>query len=179
MDKIMRRIARHNTGLTLIESLMAIGLLAVCITAITTPFTAAAQNEVEDARRTIAAGLAREMMEEILAVDFYDPDGPSLPGPESDETDRSNFDNFDDYDGYTEADGAICGLDGTVMEDPASEGLSRSVTVDYVYVYGQSGAASPTFVRISVVVRQNGHDVANVVRLVYAKDSLVAEPIVE
>jgi len=179
MDKTMRRIASHNSGLTLIESLMAIGLLAVSITAVTMPFTAAAQAEIADAQRTIAAALAREMMEEILAVDFYDPDGPSLPGPEGDETDRLCFDNFDDYDGYTEADGAVFGLDGTVMEDPASKGLSRSVTVDYVYVYGQSGPASPTFARISVVVRHEGHDVANVVRLVYAKDSLVEEPIVE
>ena len=137
MDKIMTRFASHNSGLTLLESLMAIGLLAISITAVTMPFAAAAQAEIVDAQRTIAAALAREMMEEILAVDFYDPDGPSLPGPDSNETDRSCFDNVDDYDGYTEGDGAVFGLEGTVMEDPASQGLSRSVTVDYVYVYGQ------------------------------------------
>lgn len=163
----------HNKGFTLIESLMAAALLAVCIIAVTMPFTVAAGIELEDARRTIATALAREMMEEILALDFYDPDGPSEPGPEIDETTRSDFDNLDDYHGYTETDGNVCSIDGTAMDDPASRGLSRHVTAEYVYVDGQSLADAPTFVRISIQVRHDGRAIAAASRLLYARDSAV------
>lgn len=159
--------------MTLIESLIAISLLALSITAITMPFTAAAQVEMEDGRRTIATALAREMMEEILAADFYDPDGPSLPGPESDEMSRSAFDNLDDYDGYAEADGNIRGLDGTIMADPAARGLSRTVTATYGYIYGQPIGGNPTFIFIHVVVQSDGVDMVDLVRLVYDRDSVV------
>ena len=169
----MRRIASHNAGFTLLESLMAIGLLALSITAITMPFTVAAQIELEDAQRTVATALAREMMEEILSLDFYDPDGPSAPGPESDEIVRWDFDNMDDYDGHTEADGEILSIGGTAMDGPASRGLSRTVSVEYGYVDGQSVESSPTFALITVEVRSDGKAVMTVTRLAYAMDSVV------
>lgn len=172
-ENTMKRVAKHNAGLTLIESLMAMSLLAISITAVTMPFTAAAMAEMEDARRTIAAALAREMMEEVLALPFYDPDGPSVQGPEVSEVARADFDNIDDYHGYTEADGNINSADGEVMSDPACQGLSRSVTVEYGYVDGQDVGETPTFVQISVVVQYEGSDVVSIVRLVYARDSIV------
>ncbi len=152
---------------------MAAGLLAISITAITMPFTAAAMAEMEDAKRTIASALAREMMEEILALDYYDPDGPTLPGPESDEMSRSDFDNLDDYDGYTEPAGEVRGLGGTIIDDPAARSLSRTVTATYGYVDGQPIEESPTFVSIHVVVQSDGVDMVEIVRLVYDRDSVV------
>ena len=175
IDNTMRRIAGHKTGFTLLESLMAVGLLAVSITAITMPFTIAAQIELEDAQRTVATALAREMMEEILSLDFYDPNGASAPGPEFGESTRRDFDNMDDYHGYTEADGEILSMDGTAMDDPAGRGLSREVLVEYGYVDGQSLENSPTFARITVEVRNDGNAVLNIARLVYARDSVVEE----
>ncbi len=169
----MNRVASHNAGFTLIESLMAISLLAVSITAVTMPFTAAAMAEIEDARRTVAAALAREMMEEILALDFYDPDGVSVQGPEAGETARADFDNIDDYHGYSEDEGDVRSADGSVMSDPASQGLSRSVTVEYGHVDEQDVDDTPTFVQVTVGVQYMGSDVANIVRLVYARDSIV------
>jgi len=175
MGENMRRTARNNTGFTLLESLIAASVLALSITAITLPFTAAAQTELEEARRTISLCLAREMIEEIISVDFYDPDGPSTPGPESSEYTRWDFDNIDDYNGYSETGDAIVGLDGEALTGLAAKDLTRSVTVEYVYVDGQPTTISPTFVRITVEVAYEGNVTASVTRLVYARDSIVEE----
>ncbi len=147
---------------------MAITLLAVCITAITGPFVAGAQNDQEDARSALATALASEMMEEVLASDYDDPDGASELGPESGESSRAKFDNIDDYDGYAESEWLIANQFGEVATGAAAEGLSRSVDVDYVYVSGQGGADPATFVRITVVVSHHDRPLATLVRLRYA-----------
>ena len=86
-------------GFTLIEALLASVVLAASVTAITVPFSSAAQNQHVEARRTQAVALAQELMEEILAQSFADdnPDTARNPGPEMGETDRRLFDNVDDY----------------------------------------------------------------------------------
>ena len=158
----------HRKGFTLIEALLAISLLAMGITAITVPFTAAAQNEVEDASQCLGGTLASEMMEEILSKPFNDPQGDSVPGPEVGESSRGNFDNIDDYDDYEESAGSIADAFGSVVTDPAAYNLSRHVDVDYAYVNGQDTDESPTFVRITVEMQQSGQPLLAVVRLVYA-----------
>lgn len=147
---------------------MAITLLAVCITAITGPFVAGAQNDQEDARSALATTLASEMMEEVMAADYDDPDGPGKLGPESGESSRAKFDNIDDYDGYTESEWLIANRSGDVATGAAAEGLSRSVEVDYVYVSGQAGSDPATFVRITVMVSHHDRPLVTLVRLRYA-----------
>ena len=161
------RRQREGRGFTLVESLLAATLLAMTIAAITMPFTAAARNEQADARRTIATSLARELMEEILSRPFDDPNGPSSPGPETGELAREDFDNTDDYHGYSEAAGGIVDGDGNRVADSAAHGLSRSATVNYVYVSGQEMSDPPNFVRVQVEVRRDGQPLLTVTRLVY------------
>ena len=165
----MHRSTRQRVGggFTLVESLLASALLAMTIAAITMPFTAAARNEQADARRTVASSLAKELMEEILAQPFDDPDGSSNPGPEAGETDRANFDNIDDYHGYSEAAGQIVDGAGNRVADAAAHGLSRAATVTYVYVSGQDMSGTPDFVRIEVEMRRDGQPLLTVTRLVY------------
>lgn len=163
-ERIRRALVR---GFTLVEALLAAVILAMAIAAITMPFTAGAQHELEAARRTLGVTLAQEMMEEVLSKPFYDPNGESLCGPEAGET-RAGFDNIDDYDGYSEADGQIRSFDGSALGGPAVAGLTRHATAKYVYVSGQSHAEPPTFARITVEVKHRDRTIASLNRLVYA-----------
>ena len=157
----------RSRGFTLVEALLAAVVLAMAVTAITMPFSSGAMNDQVDARHTLAVNLAQEMMEEILSKPFSDPQGASAPGPEPGESRRAYFDNVDDYHGYTEGEGSIANRSGEVVTDPAAKGLSRRVTVQYVYVAGQETSQDPSFVRVVVEVRYNGDPVATLVRLVY------------
>lgn len=159
---------KRRTGFTLAESLLAVTLLAVGVVAITMPFTAGAQNEQDDVRRTLGAALAQEMMEEILAKPFNDPDGPSAPGPETGESSRAAFDNIDDYHSYDEPAGSVTDAYGSALSEKGATGLSRHVSVVYVYVAGQDIGESPTFARITVEVRYQGDELLTVTRLKYA-----------
>ena len=53
---------------------------------------------------TLAANLAQDLLDEIIARPFYDPDTPDdmTPGPELGESSRPLFDNADDYHGLSE-----------------------------------------------------------------------------
>ena len=69
-------------------------------------------------------------MEEILALPYDDPDGPSLPGPETGELVRANFDNADDYHGLSEAPGSVVDLAGALY-DASVQDFGRSVEAGY------------------------------------------------
>jgi len=150
------------------EALLAAVILAVAITAITVPFTAAAQNQQDEARSTLAVSLAQGMMEEILSKPFRDPQGSTQVGPDPGETSRSLFDNIDDYDGYTEGPGQIVTLNGKLVNDPAGVGLSRHVSTTYVYVSDQNTTVPSTFIRVTVTMKYRNQSVVILTRLAYA-----------
>ncbi|MCK4623791.1 MAG: prepilin-type N-terminal cleavage/methylation domain-containing protein [Phycisphaerae bacterium] len=152
-----------NSGFTLIEALLASVVLAMVVGAVVMPFTAGAANTVQNARSTLAINLAQDLMEEILAKPFHDPDGS-----DAGETGRSNWDDMDDYDGYSEAEGSIAGFDGVATGDPASTALTRNVTVASVYIAGQDQSEEPTFLRVTVNIRYHGDALVSLSRLVYA-----------
>lgn len=157
-------------GFTLLEALLAAVLLAMGIGAITMPFVAGAQNEHTDATRTQAINLAQEMMEVILALPFEDED-PNFarnPGPEPTEFSRYLFDNIDDFHGYSElSTGTAGGFHWNTTGDPIAGDLSRHVTATYVYLSGQDMTEPPSFIRVTVEVR-NPRDVpVTLTRLIY------------
>ena len=159
---------QFRIAFTLIEALLTAVVLAMAVTAILMPFNAGAQNEASDARRTLAVSLAQEMMEEILAKPFEDPQGHAFsPGPDGDERSRASFDNVDDYHNYNEPAGQIRSFDGAVIDEPAAVNLSRHVTATYVYVNGQDVSADPSFIRVVVEVRHRGVPIVTLTRLVY------------
>jgi len=155
--------AKSSTGFTLIEALLAAVVLAMAVAAIIMPFAAGAQATARDARTTLAVNLAQDMMEEILAKEFRDPGGGV-------ETGRSDWDNIADYHGYVEPAGAIRSFDGVGIDDPASVGLSRHVTVEPVYVSGQDTSEDPTFLRVIVEMHYHGTSLLRLTRLVYANE---------
>jgi hypothetical protein len=104
------------------------------------------------------------MLEEILSKSYSD--GRYTPGPTPGET-RATFDCMTDYDGYAESAGSIVASDGNVVVDPASPGLSRSVSAKYVYVTGQNTSVNPTFIRIAVTVSYQNQPLITLTRLVF------------
>ena len=158
---------RYCKGLTLLECLIAISLLAMCVIVLTVPANVTAEIELEDARRTMAGSLATEMMEEILTKDFDDPDGSTTRGPEWDEHSRERFDNVDDYHGYNDLPDEVLDMHGDAMVDPAASLLGRDVTVDYVYLPGQDIGQPYSFARIKVAVSYDGDTLHTLTRLVY------------
>ena len=164
----MRRQHRQSGGFTFIEALLASAILLMAITAITMPFSTAANTEQIQMRQTMAVGLAGELMEEILSKPFADPDGASSTGPETGEAVRGGFDNMDDYDGYEEGPGELVDLEGNLVDDPVAQQLSRSISATYVYVDGQDEGLSPTFILLEVEVSYRSVPLARISRLAYA-----------
>ena len=152
-------------GFTLLEALLAAVILAMVVGAIVMPFTVGAQNTAAASRQTLAVNLAQDLMEEILAKSFHDPDGAEVG-----ETGRSNWDDMDDYDGYSEAAGAIASFDGVVVSDPAAVGLTRGASVEGVYVSGQGPPDPVTFMRVTVEVLYHNQSQVELSRLVYANE---------
>ena len=163
-------LAELRRGFTLLESMLASVVLAISVFAVTLPFTASVRNDEAQQRRTVAAALAQEMMEEILAKPFSDPQGESACGPEAGESSRALFDNIDDYHSLNEQADTIAGFSGLAMTEAAAAGLSRHVTVEYVYVSGQETDQTPTFVRLTVEVRYGDTPLVKLTRLVYSRE---------
>lgn len=171
----MRNVTR-TTGkaFTLIEALMASVILAMTVSAAIMPFTCGMRNQQIESRQTIAVSLAEDLMEEIIVKPFEEPgDGDddyeleSNFGPDSGESSPASFSAIDDYDGYTEPAGQVIDPAGQVITDPAVAGISRHVTVSYVYVPGQDVTEPPNFFRIAVEVQYNGQPVVTLTRLVH------------
>ena len=95
-----RQIARPTrSALSLIEvvaSTMIVGMMAV---ATLNALGAATRSSATIGNRAIAAGLADELMSEIVQQPYSDPDGTNLFGRESGESasPRSAFDDLDDF----------------------------------------------------------------------------------
>ncbi len=165
-----RRLGQLRWGLTLLECMMASVVLAISVFAVTLPFTVGARNEEVQQRRTVAVALAQEMMEEILSKPFSDPQGLSMPGPETDEYSRWLFDNIDDYDSLYEYFGMYGDTTMQPVSDPAMIGLSRHVTTKYVYVSGQQTDQPPTFIRVTVEVRYESTPMVALTRLILSRE---------
>src|SRR6476659_8144751 len=123
---------QHNRcrGLTLIEvvaATMIVGLMAV---AALNALGAATKSANSIGNRAIAAGLADELMSEILMQSYSDPDGSPVFGHESGESSsvRSAFDDVDDYDGWNAKPPQY--RDGTVIPDRTD--WRQRVSVTYV-----------------------------------------------
>jgi len=120
----------ERTGLSLAESLLAAVLLALAVMAISMSLAAGHMQSHHAAQTGRAMRLAEELMEIILALPYYDPQGVSLEGPEAGESGRKGFDNIDDFHGYVEPAGAVTDMAGNPY--PAEYRMfRREVTTRY------------------------------------------------
>src|SRR5688572_26650145 len=106
-------------GMTLIEvvaSTMIVGMMTV---AALNALGAATRSAESLGNRSVAAGLADELMSEIVQTAYSDPSGSTGLGPDGSESTgpRSAFDDVDDYDGWNQL--PPQNRDGTTMPDRA------------------------------------------------------------
>ena len=162
---------QFRRGMTLMEALLASTMLAMGASAVLLPFSVGAQNEQEDARRTLALFLGRELMEEILSKPFADPQGSEAMGPDGGESSRALFDNIDDYngyqDGYGKSIGRIVGINNETIDGAAIVGLQREVVITYIHVSGQDLGAAPNFVRVEVIMKYMGDELLTLRRMAH------------
>ena len=87
---------RSARGLTLIEIVSAIAILAIAAAVGFGAMTSSLPQALEVGRTIVARELARDLLEEVLSKSFDD------PSPPDGESFRGSFDDVDDYNGYSE-----------------------------------------------------------------------------
>ncbi len=156
---------RSREGFTLVEAMLAVVVLSIAAAGVLLPFVGGAAVRAEGARRTLAAGLASDLMEQILKLPFHDPQGTDYSaGP-----DAGDLDNIDDYHGYNEAQGQVKDATGAVFADPKYVNFSRNVTCEYVAASPQPAPSNPAqcnFILVAVQVNYSGKETATIRRLV-------------
>jgi len=163
---------RRTRGFTLIEAMLAVTVLGFAAAGVLLPFVGGAAVRAEGVRRTLGAGLAGDLMEQIVRLPFHDPTGVASdysPEPESGETGPANFDNVDDFHGYTELQGQVKDATWAVFTDPKYANYSRKVTCEYAAAPPQPEPSSPAecnFILVTVQVDYSGKNVATLSRLV-------------
>jgi prepilin-type N-terminal cleavage/methylation domain-containing protein len=163
---------KSKEGFTLVEAMLAVVVLGIAAAGVLLPFVSGAAVRAEGTRRTLAAGLASDLMEQILRLPFHDPAGGTSdysPGPEPGETQPANFDNIDDFHGYTESEGQVKDATGAVFTDPKYVNFSRNVTCAYVAASPQPAPSDPAeckFILVIVQVNCSGRETATIRRLV-------------
>lgn len=105
------RMRQSQTGVTLIELVVAIVVVSLAVTAVLGVLTVNTAASADPMVRRQAVAIAESHLEEILLKPFDDPDGSDG------EASRPDFDDVDDYDGLTTSgardqfDVAIAGLE--------------------------------------------------------------------
>ena len=133
-------------GFTLAEAMIATVVLGIAAAGLLLPFTTGATIRAEGMRRTLAAKLASDLMEQIINTPF-------------DQV-------VDNFDGYAEPQGQVTDATGAVFTDANYANFSRDATCAYVYVPQESGTEDARFVRITVRVFYSGKQMAIINRLI-------------
>lgn len=137
---------KHRKGFTLAEAMIATVVLGIAAAGMLLPFTGGAAVRAEGTRRTLAARLAGNLMEEIVNTPFEQ----IITG----------------YDGYTEPQGQVKDASGIVFTDFSYAAFSRDVSCEYVYMPQESGNTGPKFIRVVVRVYYQGGEIATISRLI-------------
>ena len=137
---------KHRKGFTLAEAMIATVVLGIAAAGVMLPFTSGAAIRAEGTRRTLAAKLAGDLMEEIVNTPFEQ----IIAG----------------YDGYAESQGQVRDASGIVFTDLNYANFSRDVVCEYVYMPQESGDGELKFIRIIVRVHYSGREIAAISRLV-------------
>ena len=137
---------KNQKGFSLAEAMMATVVLGIAAAGVLLPFTSGAAVQAEGMRRTLAAKLASDLMEEIIRSPFGDI--------------------VDNYDGYAEAQGQVKDASGVVFTDLNYANFSRDVSCEQVYVPQESEDGESKFIRATVRVYYSGGQIAIIRRLI-------------
>lgn len=136
-----RHYGTGRRGFTLAEAMIATVVLSIAAAGVLLPFTSGAAVRAEGMRRTLAAKLASDLMEEILSTEFNDI--------------------MDKYGTYTETAGHIVNdfYTGTEFTDPMYAKFSRGAHC----VWDET---QDFFILVTVWVKYNGREIAVINRLI-------------
>jgi len=134
-----------NNAFTLVEALIALVIFSIATAGLLLPFASSAAVQQQGCNQTLAAKLAADLMEQIIATDF------SLI--------------VSTYGGYTESKGHIKSAAGADLTDSIYAPFSRTASCVYVYMPQQTNYGTPNFIKITVSVYQDSLELVEVVRL--------------
>ena len=101
----VRRGARIAAAFTLVEALVSISIAAIAASVLLMGITSSVQTSDESLKKTIAHGMAQQLMDEVVGGRYHDLDGSWNQisfTPSADEqagSGRERYDDIDDYDG--------------------------------------------------------------------------------
>jgi prepilin-type N-terminal cleavage/methylation domain-containing protein len=125
----INRTGQPRRGLTLVEVVMSTLIVGVMTVAALSALGAATRSSESTGNRAVAQGLADDLMAEILATAYSDPNGSAVFGLETGEAaPRVNFDDVDDFNGWNRKPPQA--RDGTTLPDRAD--WRRRVIVERV-----------------------------------------------
>jgi type II secretory pathway pseudopilin PulG len=131
-----------RSGFTLAEATMALVILGMAAAGVLLPFSSGAAVQAEGLRITLAAKLANDMMERIVAT----PTDQIVP--------------------TTEAQGHVTDASCNEFTDPMYANFSRQVVCVDVWVPQESRGLPSNFIRVSVQVGYQGREIATLSRLI-------------
>lgn len=136
--------SRH--GFSLPEAMLAMVILGMAAAGVLLPFVSGAAVQAEGLHKTLAAGLASDLLERIIDTPFNEI--------------VANYN-------YAELQGQVKDASGTTFTDPIYANYSRDVSCEEVYVPQQGGPPIPAnFIRICVRVWYRGQQIATINRLI-------------
>ncbi|MEL7087308.1 MAG: hypothetical protein AAGL98_02520 [Planctomycetota bacterium] len=150
---VSRQSPRHPVGFTLIEVMFATALLALVVLALTQSVVSGQAHTYNALHEARALALAEALMDEILTLDYRDPDDDVTPGPDAGESTRDTFDAIDDYHGYAEAAGTLVDPAG-VAYPQRHQVFERTVTAEYVTVTVAEFGGSRNVISVTVTVAE-------------------------
>jgi Tfp pilus assembly protein PilV len=159
-DHFRPGISGNSAGLTLVEAMMSMVIVAVLLVAALRATGASALAQYKTAERATGRALASGLVNEIVVLRYEDPNGSPVFGREAGESSSSkaSWNDVDDFDGWTESPPQY--RDGTVM--PNLAGWQRTVTVTRINPLNvsQTSVSETGAKQNSVTVKHNGLPVA-------------------
>lgn len=152
-------------GFTLIEATIASVVLAICVVGISASLTATTRQSKSLEEDATALLLARQMIEEVSAKPFLDPDTGTV---NSREATRSLYDNVYDYNGYSETVDAahpVASLQGKTVAVTNGRAYTRAVAVDLRSAPGGPSSSTGNFAMVTVTVTPPSGRAVSVSRL--------------
>jgi len=126
--------------------MLAMVILSMAAAGVLLPFVSGASVQAEGLHKTLAAGLANDLLERVIRTPFEQIAAT--------------------WDGYKELQGQVKDASGATFTDPIYANFSRDVSCYYVYVPQQGGLVAPNFVLATVRVWYRGQQTATIDRLI-------------
>ena len=136
---IEKQMTKHR-GFSLAEAMMAVVVMAIVSAGALLPLTSGQTIRAEGQRKTLAAKLACDMMEELIETPFDDL--------------------VNNYDGFTEDQGGVTDCTGGIFSDPMYAKFSITVQIEY------PASGSDMLLMATVRVYYDGKEMANLKRLI-------------